>query len=180
LPTGMKRVPHSEDFDEFFRAEFTLLVAFLRRLGHGLEASKDAAAEAMVCALHSWNRLTTPQAWVRIAARRIALRELRRQRRLTDRAVSTGLVTSDPSPDPSDVVTGRLRVAALLATLPSQQREVISWYLDGFQTCEIAELLGISEANVRSTKRHARKLLQKRLDDELRRRPGEEERGYGA
>jgi hypothetical protein len=34
------------DFDEFFRREFVPLVAHLRKLGFGLEESKDADAAA--------------------------------------------------------------------------------------------------------------------------------------
>jgi RNA polymerase sigma-70 factor (ECF subfamily) len=72
---------------------------------------------------------------------------------------------------------GRRRVLAVLDGLPSQQREVMGWHLDGFETCEIARHLGISEATVRSTKRHALKLLRKRFE-ELSGRPGKEDTGY--
>lgn len=174
-------MPHdSDDFDEFFRGEFSSLVAFLRRLGYESSASEDAAAEAMSCAFRSWGRLEAPRAWVRVAAQRIALRELRRQRRLGERAALTELTAQSFALDPSDMIAGRFRVIALLAILPPQQREVMTWRLDGFQTCEIAASLGISEATVRSTVRHARKLLQKKLVDELDQGPREEGRGYGS
>ncbi len=170
----------SKDFDEFFRGEFILLVAHLRRLGHQLEESRDAAAEAMFCALRSWGHLESPHAWVRVAAQRIVLRERKQQRKTAERAIEAGLAAQESGPDLSEEVTGRLRVVALLASLPSKQREVMGWYLDGFETHEIAKNLGIAEATVRSTKRHARKLLKKHLERSLRRRPGEEERGYGS
>jgi DNA-directed RNA polymerase specialized sigma24 family protein len=41
------------EFEEFFRASFAGLVAFVITMGFGLEQAKDAAAEAMVKALES-------------------------------------------------------------------------------------------------------------------------------
>lgn len=112
-------MPHdSEDFDEFFRSEYAPLVAFLRRLGYGSSASEDAAAEAMSCALVRWDQLDVPRAWVRVAAKRVALRELQRQRKLTERVASTELPAPPFGEDPEEIVAGKFRVVALLGILP--------------------------------------------------------------
>ncbi len=169
-----------EDFNEFFRVEFVLLIAFLRRSGHELEESRDAAAEAMLCAFQEWAHVKYPRAWVRTAAYRIALRQLTKQRGIAERVVSAGMLSGDLDPDLADEVVGQHRVVALLACLSTREREVVNWYLDGFKTNEIAKALGVSKATVRSTMRHARERLRRCLEDELNRPPGEEERGYGS
>lgn len=117
-----------ENFDQFFRREFNALVVFVRRLGLGLEDAKDAAQRAMTQACRHWDQLQHPLVWVRIAAQGISAARADRRR------------------------LGHLRVLSLLDCLTAQQREVMTWYLDGFDTSEIARHLGISETTVRSTR----------------------------
>jgi RNA polymerase sigma factor (sigma-70 family) len=52
------------------------------------------------------------------------------------------------------------QVLRLLRALPEQQRTVLALYYDGLSYEEIADLLGISPATVRSHLRHARKTLK--------------------
>jgi RNA polymerase sigma factor (sigma-70 family) len=168
-----------EEFDQFFRREFGALVAFVRKLGYDLEDSQDAAAEAMHDAYRHWARIEAPLAWIRVAAQRIALSQAQRRRRGFAGAVRIWAGSRENMTDQMADIDGKLRLLALLALLPDQQRVVIVWYLDGFSTNTIAQCLGISEATVRSTKRHALNLLRKRLDD-LRRLSGEEGARYGS
>jgi RNA polymerase sigma factor (sigma-70 family) len=161
-----------EEFNEFFRVEFVLLTAFLRRCGYDLEESRDAAAEAMFRALRRWAHIETPHAWVRVAAQRIALRHRAQQRKLDERVTAARSLGQDLGPDPSVEVVDQLRVIALLVCLPPRQREVMNWYLDGFKANEIAGALNVTEATVRSNLRHAREQLKRRLDDGLDRPPG--------
>lgn len=168
-----------EDFAEFFRREFGALVAFVRKLGFELEDARDAAAEAMKDAYRSWERIDRPLAWIRVAAQRIALKQARRQRQGARHALQVWAGSRGLAADQLEEIDGQLRLLTLLSSLPAQQREVVAWYLDGFGTDEIARNLGISEATVRSTKRHARNLLGKRLDD-LRRGLGQEGDDYAS
>ncbi|MFI6100876.1 RNA polymerase sigma factor [Lentzea sp. NPDC051213] len=168
-----------ESFDDFFRREIRSLVTFVLKLGYDAEDARDAAAQAMTMAYQHWERLTNPLAWVRVAAQRIALRHARRKRAGTACAIQLWSESREVAAAPSELIEGNHRVLALLDILPSQQREVMVWHMDGFETDEIARHLGVSEATVRSTKRHARNLLKKKLED-LTRRPGEEGPGYGS
>jgi RNA polymerase sigma factor (sigma-70 family) len=140
-------------------------VAFVRRLGYSLEDAKDAAAQAMTDACCRWQEINEPRPWVRVAARRIALYEARHRRAGVNKAIRVWAESRHEEVDQLYPMEGRLRVLALLDCLPDQQREVMAWYLDGYETQEIARHLGISDATVRSHKRHARSLLIKRLGD---------------
>jgi DNA-directed RNA polymerase specialized sigma24 family protein len=59
-------------YDEFFRREYPALVGFLRKLGFKQEQAEDAAGQAMLNAYLDWPKITSPGAWVRTVARRIA------------------------------------------------------------------------------------------------------------
>lgn len=168
-----------EDFAQFFRREFGALVAFVRRLGYELEDARDAAQEAMTDAYRHWERLERPLFWVRVAASRIALERARRQRDGRDKAIRIWASSRGRATNQMAEVDGKFRLLALLAMLPDQQRVVMAWHLDGFSMYEIAHSLGISEATVRSTKRHALNLLRTRLDS-LRGLSGEEGTRYGS
>ncbi|MGX1886301.1 RNA polymerase sigma factor [Streptomyces sp. NPDC055287] len=52
----------------------------------------------------------------------------------------------------------------LISKLPERQQAVLAYSVDGATTREIAHRLGITEATVRSTLRHARTRLARMLD----------------
>ncbi|MEU4668124.1 sigma-70 family RNA polymerase sigma factor [Amycolatopsis sp. NPDC023774] len=143
------------DFDDFFRADFPLLVGFLRKQGHDRATAEDAAQEAMTKALALWDGITHRKAWVRKAGLRIANDHRRRQER------------EDWTPEEDPVATAngsagyeeRELIVQALSRLPPRQREVLAWYIDGYSTGEIAALLSTRVSTVRSNLRHARKQL---------------------
>jgi len=51
----------------------------------------------------------------------------------------------------------------LLTSLPTEQREIMAWTIDGYQPSEIAELTGRTAATVRSHLRHARRKLARAI-----------------
>jgi RNA polymerase sigma factor (sigma-70 family) len=53
------------------------------------------------------------------------------------------------------------QILELLSRLPPTQRLVMTCHLDGFDNKEIANQLGMLEATVRSTLRHAREKMKK-------------------
>jgi DNA-directed RNA polymerase specialized sigma24 family protein len=132
---------NQEEFELFFRREFGTLVSFVRKLGYGLDDARDAATAAMHDAYRHWARVSQPLVWTRLAAQRFA--------------PPRGLAA-----DQIEETDGKLRLLTRLATLPDELRNSIGWHLDGFQTQEIAQVLGISEATVRSTNRYALGLLK--------------------
>lgn len=151
----------SEDFGEFFRRELVPLVAFVRRAGFGREQAKDAAQEAMTKAYQDWSELRQPRAWVRTVAHRIALADAVRSKDGVLRAVAGGwTVSSHHDPDVASLGHEHEQLLQALGTLPSRQRLVMAWHLDGFDNAEIADQLDVSPTTVRSNLRHARNALK--------------------
>lgn len=71
--------------------------------------------------------------------------------------------------DPTTEFDGRAlgqRLSALMATLPSQQRLVLSLTADGFSPADIAERCGASAGTVRVALFRARKALRRLLDSD--------------
>jgi RNA polymerase sigma factor (sigma-70 family) len=149
-------------FVEFFHDEFGPLVAFVRKIGFGREQAEDAASEAMTCAYESWSRIDrSPRGWVRTAAYRIACAQARRARDESLRAIAGGWdISTHDDVDVVEAAEEHDELLRLLQLLPRQQRLVMAWHLDGFDTNEISERLDMSPATVRSTLRHARDRLK--------------------
>ena len=153
--------PHAADFDGFYRAELTALIAFLRKCGFSLHDAEDAAAEAMALAAKTWSDLRNPRAWVRTVAYRAACKAVRRRRG----EVTGGLPDAPDAADVGSAVEQQDLLPRVLEQLPDAQRVVFAWYLDGFRSGEIAEALETPEGTVRSNLRHARAALKKLIDD---------------
>lgn len=151
----------SASFDEFFRKEYRELVAFLMVSGFKQEEAKDAAGEAMTGACRNWSTITSPRKWVRTAAYRIAYKTDKRRKEEFRRAVENGLLGSVYYDIDIEEKWEQERIMQLLNKLPSAQRQVMAWHIDGFNTKEISIQLGMSEATVRSNLRHAREKMKK-------------------
>ncbi|OZM71989.1 RNA polymerase subunit sigma [Amycolatopsis antarctica] len=151
-------MPVSDDFDEYFTADFPLLVGFLCKLGFEIEAARDAATEAMLDACLRWEAVESPAAWVRRAGSRLAAERVARHETGDDRAGRADRSCPDRHVEDKLIalVESASQVVALLARLPERQRVVLAWSLDGFGTAEIAEQIDLGEADVRSALRDAR------------------------
>lgn len=68
----------------------------------------------------------------------------------------------------ADEIVNRHVFLRLLGDLPEQQRTIIAWTYDGYRPTEIAGLLGMNPATVRSLLRDARTKLKRAAG------PGEE------
>ncbi|AXE84020.1 sigma-70 family RNA polymerase sigma factor [Streptomyces sp. Go-475] len=155
---------HEDEFDAFFRQEISLLVRHLVVQGFGRQAAKDAAQEAMIELHEQWSNVRNPAAWVRIAARRRALRG--REQEVRHDVVNVMAAVPCPAIDlrtPEEEVTRkqeRQEVLGLLGALPRVQQQIMAWTWDGAKPAEIALRLGIPADTVRSNLRHARNRLK--------------------
>ncbi|MGV9365627.1 RNA polymerase sigma factor [Amycolatopsis sp. NPDC003731] len=150
-----------EEFTAFFDRDFDRLVGFLCKSGYDREIARDAAAEAMTELLRQWSEVAAPKAWVRTVSRRIAFRLLAEGPRSVKAAIAGCWSTTDLADDqPRAVVEEHPAVVALLRQLPDAQREVMAWYLDGFDPAEIAVITGSTPTTVRSNLRHARERMK--------------------
>lgn len=120
----------------------------------------DAVAEAFAQCLRRGEEVRDPRAWVWRAAFRIAAGELRARRRFQPLAVEPSAVDE----------FGAVELLRVLARLPGNQRAaaVLHWYA-GFDTGEVAEMLGIARGTVRVHLSRARRQLASFLDEEVER-----------
>jgi RNA polymerase sigma factor (sigma-70 family) len=149
-------------FDSFYRKRFNELVILLVAMGASRADAEDATQEAMVLAWKKWNSIHEPAAWVRTVAVRRWWSLVRTGRYAVplDGSVSEPAVESDLG-----IFAEKQHVLNLFRRLPPKQRMVVGLYYDGASCKEIAELLTMSPATVRSNLRHAREALMNDLKE---------------
>lgn len=145
-------------FDEYFRYDFPRLTFFTVRLGASLQEAEDVTQQAMLDLFRHWGEVSAPEAYARIAAKRIYLRGRNNAKRERE-AIQRNWSQDNPVAFSGDVQY----VMDLLTSLPTEQREIMAWTIDGYEPSEIAELTGRTAATVRSHLRHARKKLARAL-----------------
>ncbi|SNY58346.1 RNA polymerase sigma factor [Paractinoplanes atraurantiacus] len=149
------------EFSLFYEDEFARLVAFLIVQGAAPCLAADVAQEAMIAVYREWDVVEWPKTWVR----RVAQRQWWRMR---ERA--TQEIPYDDLPEASGLLPPAEAEAILthheflteIAALSPQQRAVLAWTYDGYRPTEIAPLLNMNPATVRTTLRDARAAIQSR------------------
>ena len=124
--------------------------------------AEDATQEAMIQAWQQWESIREPAAWLRTVAFRAWSKQGNMQRFNTVQLDDADRSTV-PDRDLSIFATEQQKVLRLLRALPPMQRAVAALFYDGAPCDEIAGLLDISEATVRSHIRHARKALKEMM-----------------
>lgn len=144
-----------DEFEEFFRKELPSVVATVHRITGDGAGAEEIAQDAFVRALVRWRRLRhfdRPGAWVRRVAIRDAVRAVQRNRRFT--RASLKRLPAEPAASSDD------ELLAAVHALPGQQRAaIVLYYLEDRPTTEVSDLLGCTEATVRSHLRRARRRL---------------------
>jgi RNA polymerase sigma-70 factor (ECF subfamily) len=149
-------------FTAFYCAAFPGLVAFLLYYGAPLADAAEMAQETMTDAFRAWPEIKNPRAWVRTVA----------GRKLTRRLAAVEETPTESVPEPTPLLPATLDTAEweqrheilrLLRLLPSRQRQVMAWTLDGYTPAEIADILGLEPAAVRQNLRRARTQLAAHL-----------------
>ncbi|MGH3976340.1 MAG: sigma-70 family RNA polymerase sigma factor [Pseudonocardiaceae bacterium] len=154
-----------DEFNGFFRKEYSRVVKVVMYAGATLEESEDAVSSAMAQAYARWPWLTQPDAWVRTVALRSYLKKVAKDRRrgqLEMTAARQDCLDRVPvgvHEEPDE----RSRVIAVLSCLPPAQRTVMALTLDGYTPTEIAQMLHQRAETVRSNLRHARWKLRGEL-----------------
>ncbi|MET7422684.1 RNA polymerase sigma factor [Dactylosporangium sp. NPDC005555] len=154
------------EFDTFFRDTMPTLRGFLMKSGGSLEQADDAAIEAMFEAYKQWEAIEHPKAWVYQVARRNLFRIRNRDGRYVHDDGGLWAEVADPGGfDALDLSEESRRVLDLLQALPAKQRSVFAMHYDGWDHAEIAVLLNMDVATVRSNLRHARERLKQQFSD---------------
>lgn len=158
-------------FEELYRSQLLPLVRFLYKRGASWPDACDAAQESFVEALRRWDRIDKPAAWVRITAWRWYVKQQKRDARDVLEAERAWWGSNTCIAEADFELSERAKwVYEAIRELPPRQREVIACHYDGFETGEIAEILGISHGAVRSNLSYARANLKKILQNAPRRR----------
>jgi RNA polymerase sigma factor (sigma-70 family) len=164
--------PDMSGFSEFYISNSNLLIRFLITLGASRSDAEDMAQEAMKAALLRWPTLTHPAAFVRTIAQRGLYRRWENdRRRARGEQEATGPVRPHVAGFDFDDDSGRL--LAMVRRLPTTQREVMAWAVDGYSAGQIAAVMGLKQSTVRSHLRHARNSLRQSLEG-LRHHDGKE------
>lgn len=151
-----------DGFETLFRAEMGSVVATVWRITDDRAVAEEVAQDAFAKALVRWRRVSRydrPGAWVRRVAIRDAVRAAERARR-------TQPLPADPAWMAAPAAASHPELVNAVRGLPAQQRAaVVLYYLEDRPTVEVADLMGCSEATVRSHLRRARHSLGERLGD---------------
>ena len=132
-------------------------------LGAPAALAADLAQDTMALLWRDWDAVDSPRAWTRTVAGRAYLRYVTRVPELP------ADVAADPGPligaAEAAAVEARHDLLRLLRDLAPRERQVLALTYDGDTPAEIAALLGIAEATVRSVQRHARAKLAEHRED---------------
>jgi RNA polymerase sigma-70 factor (ECF subfamily) len=150
------------DFEDFYRAEYTRLVALLTVALGDVHVAADVCSEAFTRAFERWEQVSgfaEPVGWVYRVAVNVGRRQARR------RAVERRVLASVSAPEavaPVEEMDSRLWAA--LQKLTFRQRTVVALrHVAGLSQNEVAEVLGIRPGTVSATLVAARR----KLADEL-------------
>lgn len=157
----------TDSFDGFFRKHVVSLLQHLTRQGFGDECAKEAVSETMASLYERWGEIRYPLRWARRTAWCHALDEVKIGHvPLAEHLERDGAGPCHLDEDPVVQQESKARVVHLLDGMPVRRRAVISGWLDGFDDQEIAEELKISEATVRSHRRHGLREVAAKLGRE--------------
>jgi RNA polymerase sigma factor (sigma-70 family) len=157
-----------DEFACFYREHVGRLVAYLFYQGATAPLAADIAQDAMITAYRRWSAITSPRAYVYKVAYKAFLRHV-----LDAPELPVGEVPEPPvllpRPEEAEAWLQTQQIIQVLRALPPRQRQVLALTIDGWTPAEMAEMLGIDPAAVRSSLRKARRAAGEHL-----RRIGEE------
>jgi RNA polymerase sigma factor (sigma-70 family) len=154
--------------DELFTQWWSVVEPRLISLGErylaSAEAARDLAQDVAIAAYRGFDSFRDQNhfnAWVLNRAKWFALDQIRSSRRAS-RFLWEGV--SPPDREAPLYLTAWLgEVAEALDELPQAQKDALKLAVEGYSSHEIALRLGVTEATVRSLRRHARIRLLERL-----------------
>ena len=154
------------DFDVMFRAQFPRLVALGVAMSGRRDIAYDLAQETMLRAHRRWDELAmyeVSEAWLRRVMVNLLI-DHHRSRAAEQAAVERLAGRGEPVVDAPSFD----RWHELVASLPAQQRAIVSLYYADDQSVEaIAEALDISGGAVKKSLFKARQTLHRRLSEEV-------------
>jgi RNA polymerase sigma-70 factor (ECF subfamily) len=163
-------VAHS--FDAAFAAEFPTLHRYLARRV-GAAAADDLAAETFAVAFRNWERLDPERAvrpWLYGIAANLLRHHWRKERRMLRAYARTGVdpvfAEDDDAAERADAGGRRRELAAMLASLSRDEREILLLHAWAELTdIEIAQALGLPLGTMKSRFSRTREKLRNQLGE---------------
>ena len=144
------------EFARFYRDHISRLAAYLIYQGAAAHLAADIAQDAMVSVFRRWPEIKSPRAYTWKVAYRAFIRHA-----LNDPEQPAGEVPEPagllPRPAEAEAWLQEQHIIHVLQALPPRQRQVLALTIDGWTPAEIAELLALAPAAVRSNLKKARR-----------------------
>lgn len=155
--TGAQEQRYREEFSAFYRENISKLVGFLVTQGARVADATDIAQDTMFKLWKSWSKIDNPLPWARVVAGREYVRRFSAlEEDHIDCDEHSALLGSASEID--DWIETETYQEALTA-LPTRQRQILVWTMEGYQPTEIARELQLKAATVRSNLRKARRAV---------------------
>lgn len=141
-----------------------MAAAFLDEPADAEDATQEAFLRALE-AVHTFDARRPFGPWIYQIVRNVARNKLKRRSRWRTREVSPTLVAKGQDPA-AELEAAEIREHVLLAVEELREKQRIAFWLhdvEGFDSEEIAALLGVSAGTVRSHLHHARRALRDAL-----------------
>jgi RNA polymerase sigma-70 factor (ECF subfamily) len=150
-----------EAFGHFYRAYVPRLTAYLVYQGASVDRAGEFVRDTMVKAHRSWHEIGSHKSWAYTVAYREFVRHATRVEEPVEEVPdSTTLLRR---PEATESWLQEQEIVRVLRGLPARQRQVLALMLDGWKPAEIAKLIGIEGAAVRSNLFKARKAVAQHL-----------------
>ncbi|KPI01942.1 RNA polymerase, sigma-24 subunit, RpoE, ECF subfamily [Actinobacteria bacterium OK074] len=161
LPGGLS--PWDEKaFSDFYRTYLPRLTAYLVYQGASVHIASELVQDTMIKAYRKWNHLTWHRSWAyKVAYQAFVRHATRVEEEPVEEVPEPTAVLGHPGE--ADAWVGEQEIVRVLGMLPARQRQVLALTLDGWAPAEIAELLGVEGAAVRSSLLKARRALAEYL-----------------
>lgn len=148
-------------FGHFYRAYVPRLTAYLVYQGASVDRAGEFVRDTMVKAHRSWHEIGSHKSWAYTVAYREFVRHATRVEEPVEEVPdSTTLLRR---PEATESWLQEQEIVRVLRGLPARQRQVLALMLDGWKPAEIAKLIGIEGAAVRSNLFKARKAVAQHL-----------------
>jgi RNA polymerase sigma-70 factor (ECF subfamily) len=162
-PSGPREATVADpEFATCYQAEMPALISFLIKCGAEPGDAPEAAQNAFRELFAQWKTVGLPKLWLRRVAFPIFLRRPVRNAAAPEK--DHGEPASPGASSRFDFGEEERHFIALTRLLPTAQRAVLALHIEGFQTLEIAETLGMKPDTVRKNLKEARATLMKSLD----------------
>jgi RNA polymerase sigma factor (sigma-70 family) len=149
-----------DEFARFYREHVTRLAAYLIYQGAAAPLAADIAQDAMVSAFQRWPDIKSPKGYTWTVAYRSFIRHvLNNSEQPVGELPEPALLL--PRPAEAEAWLQEQHIIHVLQALPPRQRQVLGLTIDGWTTAEIAELLALAPAAVRSNLKKARRNADK-------------------